>query len=75
MAHVDNSSTVSGILNLEWTVRLPGNKRDAILDEATARTAVRLFYQFLHDHEQILNFVSFEGQLQQLNHILFSAHC
>lgn len=38
MAHVDNSSTVSGILNLEWAVRPPGNKRDAIPDEATTRT-------------------------------------
>jgi hypothetical protein len=38
MAHVDNSLTVSGILNLEWVVRPPGNKRDAIPDEATTRT-------------------------------------
>ena len=39
MAHVDNSSTLSGILNLERVVWPPGSKRDAIPDEATTRTS------------------------------------
>ena len=40
MAHVDGSSLENEILNLECVVRPFGSKRDAIPDDATARTMI-----------------------------------
>jgi hypothetical protein len=38
MWHMDDSSMTIGILNRKWAVRPPGSNREAIPDEATART-------------------------------------